>query len=194
LKPFGLAAAKLQLTNDLEVSANQTQVVDATDQKFAKQVSRLTPETIGDLKTWIGVPDAAFAQPTAIVAQPRTIIPVRESYGPEHTKAFYALARNYIFGHSATVSRAQLPALNKWIATIAGSLGVIVFQDIHVAANATLVLNPSIVVLFARYITIDLGGMIKVRCTYGSINCAGIKGVQSPVVGPITIRPPASHR
>jgi hypothetical protein len=186
LKPFGLAPAHLQLTNDLEVPANQTVVLDAADPKYAKQVSQLTPKTIDDLKTWIGIPDTAFAQTAAPAPAeaPLTVLPVHEAYLPQQSAALYGVARNYIFGNSNVVSRTQVPALNAWLKSIAGSIKIILFQDIHVASGAVLVVNPSITVLFARYITIDQGGLIRVKCTHGGINCAGIKGA-SPILIPI---------
>jgi hypothetical protein len=188
LKTFGLSAAKLQLTNNLEVPMNQTVTLDASDQKLAAQLARATPKTIDDLKTWLGVPDAAFTQAAAPVARPMAVLPVHEAYTPDQSAALYGVARAYIFGNSAAVSQAQIPALNAWLASIAGSISIITFQDIHVAAGARLVVNPSITVLFARYITIDQGGVIQVRCTHGGINCAGIKGA-SPRVIPLPIGP-----
>jgi hypothetical protein len=186
LKPYGLAAAKVQLTNNLEVPANQTVVLDAADQKLAQQLTRLTPKTIDDLKAWIGVPDAVFAHPATPVPPPTTILPVHDAYTPEQSTTLHAAARAYIFGNSAAVSPKQTPALNAWLGSIAGLISIITFQDIHVAAGATLVVNPSITVLFARYITIDRGGVIQIKCTYGGINCAGIKGAV-PLVIPVPV-------
>jgi hypothetical protein len=100
----------------------------------------------------------------------------------------YSVARNYIFGNSAAVGQAQVPALNAWLKSIAGSISIITFMDIHVSAGARLVVNPSITVLFARYITIDQGGVIQVKCTHGGINCAGIKGA-APLVVPFPVGP-----
>jgi len=186
LKPFGLVAAKLSLTNDLEVPANQTVVLDASDQKLSKQLSRLTPKTIDDVKAWIGVPDAAVARPYAPVARPMTVLAVHDTYPPEQSAAFHGVARDYIFGHSASVPPAQLPALNAWLTSAAGLLNMILFQDIHVAAGAKLVINPSIAILFARYITIDHGGVIQIRCTHGAIHCAGIKGAPT-LISPVPV-------
>jgi hypothetical protein len=186
LKRFGLAGAKLQVNNDLEVPANQTVVLDATDKKFASQVSQITPKNIDDLKAWIGVPDAAFAEPAVPAVSPLTILPVHDAYTPEQSTTLHAIARAYIFGHSGAVSQKQTPALNAWLQSIAGSINIVLFQDIHVAAGATLVVNPSITILFARYITIDRNGVIQIKCTYGGINCAGIRGT-APLVVPMPI-------
>jgi len=188
LKPFGLVATKVPLTNNLEVPVNQTVTLDAADQKLAKQVTRLTPKTIDDVKAWVGVPDAAFAHPVTPITTPSTVLPVHDAYTPDQTATLYAVARNYIFGHSSAVSPAQIPALNSWLKSIAGSINIILFQDIHVAANAKLVVNPSIAILFARYITIDQGGVIQIKCTHGSINCARITGA-APRVIPVAVNP-----
>jgi hypothetical protein len=182
LKPFGLSAAKLQLSNDLEVPVNQTVVLSASDKKLAAQVTRLTPKTIGDLKTWIGVPDSVFAHPAVPAPPPMAVLPVHTAYTPDQSKTLHVVARNYIFGNSGAVSPAQVPALNAWLGSIAGSISIITYQDIHVAAGATLVVDPSITVLFARYITIDQGGVIQIKCSYGGINCAGIKGAAPSIV------------
>lgn len=188
LKPFGLNASKLHLTSDLEVPANQTVVLDAADQKLARQLTVLTPKTIDDLKEWIGVPDAAFAAPAAPMMRSLTVLPVHDAYTPEQNVTLHAMARDYIFGHSAAVTPAQIPALNAWLQSIAGSIRIVTFQDIHVGAGARLVVSPSIAVLFARYITIDQGGVIQIRCTHGGINCAGIKGA-APRVIPYPLNP-----
>src|ERR1035437_1021524 len=182
LKTFGLSAAKLQLTNDLEVPTNQTVTLDAADQKLSKQLSRLTPNSIDDLKEWLGVPDAAFAHSAAAITRPIAIMPVHEAYTPDQSATLYSVARDYVFGNSSAVSKSQVPALNAWLKSIAGAVSIITFQDIHVAAGPRLVVNPSITVLFARYITIDQGGVIQVRCTHGAINCAGIKGAAPRLV------------
>jgi hypothetical protein len=183
LKLFGLSAANVQTSNNLEVPDGQTVVLDAADKRYAKQVAQLRPKSIDDLKAWFGVPDAAFVTPAAaMAAQPGTVIPVHDAYTPAQTTGLYSLARSYVFGHSASVNRAQLPALNQWLTSIASVINTILFQDIHVAVNATLVVNASITVLFARYITIDQGGLIKIKCSYGGINCAGIKGYVPPYI------------
>ncbi len=176
LKRFGLSATNIKTTDDLTVPANQTVVLDAADHKFSKQLTRLTPENIGDLKNWIGVPDEAFAHPATPSMRPMTVIPVHDVYTPAQTTDLYGVARDYLLGNSGAVSPQQVPALNAWLKTVAVSIPIITFQDITVEAGATLVVNPSIAILFARYITILRNGVIRVMCTHGGINCAGIRG------------------
>ncbi len=105
-----------------------------------------------------------------------SILPVHDNYTLAESTTLHAVARDYIFGNSAAVNQAHRPALNAWLTSVAGILNIILFQDIHVANGATLVVNPSITVLFANHITIDKGGVIQIKCRYGAIHCAGIGG------------------
>jgi hypothetical protein len=192
LKPFRLDAAKVQFAN-LEVAPNQTLILDSADAKFGKQVVNLVPKSIDDLKAWIGVSDAAFAQKPTPLVRSLAVMPVHDTYTVQQSATLHTIANDYIFGHSASVSPVQLPALSAWLKFVAGSINLIGFLDIHVAAGARLVVNSSITVLFANNIQIDRGGVIQLQASHVGINCATIQGtpelirLPTPPVFPIRI-------
>lgn len=195
LQFYGVNSAD-QKPADLQVPANQEMVLNANDPKLSRQVVKLVPKTIDDLKKWIGTPNAGFAHVQAATASTlarpalansnrlatlaqlhpvlQAVLPVHNKYTPSEDIALRQLAAAYVFGHSETVNAAQLPALNKWISVIDPHLILIIFNDIHVASGATLVVNHN--VLFANHITIDKGGKIQMKITKSKIDCAGIKG------------------
>lgn len=189
LKNFNLSSTTIQLAN-LEVQANQTLVLDTKDPKYSKNLSFLEPKSIDDIKRWIGIPDQAFATvPVTSSRSPvvihRTIspdssirsgivIPSTARFHPDQVATLQIMARNYIFGHSSTVSVEQVPALNEWLKAQQIKIPIFVFNDIHVAAGA--VLNVKSKVLFANHITIDKGGLIKMG-NQSSIHAAGVKGL-----------------
>jgi len=195
LEVYGISPSAVQLP-DLEVPAEQQTILRSDDAKLSRQTVKLVPKSIDDVKRWVGVPNSAFTLPSQPHLQPmlRTalpissnlptlthlqpvlepIIPVHERYTPAEDVTLRNLAVSYVYGHTATVSAAQLPALNKWISVIAPYIPIILWNDIHVGAGATLVVYYSI--LFAHYITIDAGGKIQMKISKSYINCAGIKG------------------
>lgn len=176
LQRFNLEPANVQ-TNNLAVAANQTVVLDSADPTYAKQIVKLTPQNIDDLKNWIGVPDTAFANTPAPGPLPMTVLPIETTYTTAQSMDMRALASSYIFGHSASISPAQIPALNAWIKSSAAYIIVILFENITVASGARLVVNKSITTLFANDITIDKGGVIQLKNSTSGINCASIKGL-----------------
>jgi hypothetical protein len=171
LKVYGLDPAKLAITN-LEVPAGKEIVLRADDRKYAKQVQKLVPKDIADLKRWIGVPNAGFKKP---VLRPQPLIPARPKFTPTDGIALRKLAKQYVYGHSDSVSPDQLPALNKWLVQLAGYVVVFVLSDIHVAAGATLTVNAGVPILFANNITVEKGGKILMKATNAKIDCTGIK-------------------
>jgi len=195
LQVYGISPAAVQLT-DLDVPSGQQVILKSDDAKLSKQTVKLVPKSIDDVKRWVGIADSAFSlpsqphlqpvlrtalpvstnQPTLTHLQPvlEPIMPVHEQYTSAEDSTLRNLAASYVYGHTATVSAAQLPALNKWISVIAPYIPITLWNDIHVAAGATLVVYYSI--LFARYITIDHGGKIQMKITRSLINCAGVKG------------------
>ena len=175
LKPYGLDPTKLQLTN-LAVGANQTVVLDSAEATYSKQIVKLVPQSIAELKAWIGVPDSAFAEVPKAVVRSVTVLPVEPTYTPQQAITLRAIAKDYVTGHSASVSAAQVPALNAWVKSVAPWLNIILFSNITVAAGAKLVVNASISLLFANDISIGKGGAIQLKCTQGRIDCASITG------------------
>ena len=164
---------------DLNVSPNQSVVLDASNTTFRSSLTYLTPKTINDVKAWLGNPNTAFANaPVAThpaapaiaisptrVANPTTLPPMVLNPGAMHTARdiaqLHSLASSFVFGNSEHVSASQLPALNSWIAGLQIKLPIYVFANINVAAGAVLHVNVN--ALFANYITVENTGQIKMR-------------------------------
>lgn len=193
LKELNLSATRIKPA-DLEVPANKTVVLSASDASLKKNLAYLEPKTINDLKRWIGIPDQAFAHVPAAATSHRVVlhsservdaisaaainaailIQPSEVFQPNQIVALQGFARDYLFGHSASISPQQIPALDAWVLQQKIKIPILLFRDIHVAAGA--VLDVKTKVLFANNITIDRGGLIKMG-NQSSINAAGVRGL-----------------
>ncbi len=189
LKNFNIDPSQIKLT-DLDVAANQTMLLTSTDPVHHDSIAFLEPKSITDIKRWIGIPDQAFAQghnvpsvgpvvmhPTirpSIVGRSGIVIPPLPAFHPDQVATIKNMARDFIYGHSANVSAAQIPALNKWLDLQKIRIPIFIFRDIHVASGA--VLNVKGKILFANHITIDKGGLIRLG-NQSAIHAAGIKGL-----------------
>jgi hypothetical protein len=189
LKNFNIDPAGIKLT-DLDVAANQTMLLTSTDTSYRDSIAFLEPQSITDLKRWIGIPDQAFSpgQPLPstgpVVIHPtirpspagrlRIVIPALPAFHPDQVATLKNLARDFIYGHSDHISTTQIPALNKWLDLQKIRIPMFIFRDIHVASGA--VLNVKGKILFANHITIDKGGLIKLG-NQSAIHAAGIKGL-----------------
>lgn len=189
LQALNLVESKIRPTN-LDVAAKQTVVLDVKDPKLSAHVDYLEPKSIDDLKRWIGAPDSAFAHtgpavsPLPIVLHSSVarnadlanhiVIQPTGTFHPVQVEALQTLTKNYLYGNSTLVSKAQIPAMNEWVLAQKIKIPIFIFADIHVASGAVLVLKNR--ALFANYITIDKGGLIKAgnQCV---IHAAGVKGL-----------------
>lgn len=200
LQSFRLNAETTKPT-DLNISPNQHVVLDTGNTTFKNNLSYLTPQTIDDVKNWLGNPNSTFVRtPAAIhtgttpialpptrVRTPSVLPPVVIHPGTEHSareiEQLHSLASAFVFGHSENVSAAQLPALNNWIAGLKIKLPIFVFNNITVAAGA--VLDVKVNALFANYITVEYTGRIKLRGGSRTvIHAAGFTG-KGPRIIPI---------
>jgi hypothetical protein len=186
---------------DLNISPNQHVVLDTGNTTFENSLHYLTPQTIDEVKSWIGNPNSAFVRsptmpitggtPIAIrptrVPNPAMSPPAVIHPGVEHSAKevaqLHTLANTFVFGHSENVSAAQLPALNAWIAGLKIKLPMYVFNNITVSAGA--ILDVKVNALFANYITVEYTGKIKLRGGSKTvIHAAGFTG-KGPFIIPI---------
>jgi hypothetical protein len=189
LKAFNIDPAQITLT-DLDIAANQTMLLTSTDTAHSGSIAFLEPKSVTDIKRWIGIPDQAFApekplpstgpvvmHPTirpSLIGRGRIVIPPLQAFHPDQVATIKNMARDFIYGHSGSISAAQVPALNKWLDIQKIRIPIFIFRDIHVASGA--VLNVKGKVLFANHITIDKGGLIKLG-NQSAIHAAGIKAL-----------------
>lgn len=174
LKVYGLSEQQVQL-QDFRVAEGQRQVLTGDDPQLRTHVVQLRPQSVEQLKSWIGVPDEALThlRPVASGDAPaRVFHPLPEELTADDHSALHIATRNFVFGNSATVG-VSAPSLSEWVTRIGALLNQYLFRDIEVAANAQLIIAPDVFVLFARYITVHPTGKILVRGTSTRIDCAG---------------------
>jgi hypothetical protein len=198
LQSFRINAEALKPV-DLNISPNQHVVLDTANTTFKNSLTYLTPQSIDDVKNWLGNPNSAFANipvathpgapPIAVaptrVTNPTVLPPVIIQPGMQHSAReiaqLHGLASSFVFGNSESVSASQLPALNAWIAGLKIKLPAYVFANITVAAGA--VLEIKVNALFANYITVENTGRIKLRGGSKTvIHAAGFTGKGSRIV------------
>lgn len=176
LKVYGLDPTKVRPVN-LDVPARKELIVRAEDPAYARQFHKLVPKRIEDVKQWMGVSNKAFKRAVPLMINVPLVISTRTKLTEKNDIVLREIARNYVFGHSEAVPKDMVAVLDKWIEYVGGFIGVIIFQDINVAAGATLVYTAATPVLFANNITIGHGGKIVMQATNSKIDCAGITGL-----------------
>lgn len=174
LKLYGLTEQQVQL-QDLHVAEGQRQVLTGDDPQLHSHAVQLRPQSVEQLKSWIGVPDEAIGhlrtQDTG-VAPAAVFHPLPNELTASDHSALHSMAHNFVFGNSSAVGISP-HSLSEWLTNIGTVINQYLFRDIEVAANAQLVIAPDVFVLFARYITVHPTGRILLRGTATRIDCAG---------------------
>jgi hypothetical protein len=142
----------------------------------------LTPKTIDDVKSWIGVPNSVgqrrkFPSPSAADL---AVLSVRTPLTDGRVQSLQNLAYQYVYGdstvltqHSAAIS--QILQIVAAKASISGFTGIYLFQDVDVLENAELKLAANLKVFFADNIRIWKGGRITLLGNI-KIDCSSIVG------------------
>jgi hypothetical protein len=187
LARYGLSERAGELS-DMTLGRDQQVLVARENPFFADRVHQVRPESIDDLKQWIGTPDGSCCSdatgghvggllPPAVVSSA-----LGDERSADENRTMNSLAGAYVFGHSESVAATHLVALNEWLGSIKARINISLFQDIYVSAGATMSLAPSVHVLFARYITVENTGRIVLGTgSTTSIDCAGFRGHYLPI-------------
>lgn len=182
LARYGLADRHVDMV-DLTVPAEEEVTIATANPFLAGHSAVLRPESIDDVKRWIGLPDQGCCDGGPITHEASLLPPalmasaLSETVSVAEHRMMNSLAGAYVFGHTNQVNTAQVPAINEWLAAIRARINIFLFQDIYVAAGAKLSLAPSVHVLFARYITVEHTGRIVLGSgSTTSIDCAGFRG------------------
>jgi hypothetical protein len=169
------------------------------ESRFAKAAHRIRLKSIKDLKRLIGVPDAVVQQHCGCRFEANlseTVPPGFKSVNsltPDQLQTLRAAAYEYIHGNSQSVQQYE-PALNQAIFALNRSLvSIVLFQDIIVDRNATLILDSSVDVIFARKIIIKLGGKIRALGSFVKYDCSSVQGEELPYVIPAGVLATAVH-
>jgi len=182
LAVYGLSEKKVSLS-DLRLERNEVRYLSGVDVNLSKQVVRLKPKTIHDLKSWIGVPDEAISQvasPSVQIVQPRAKFSGNVKSVSNHP-VFAASAKYFVFRDSRSINSRLVPILSKWIQEITPLIHMFLANDIHLSSGSQLVVTPDILLIFARNITIEPNASIRVQGTEMKIDCAKLVGV-SPFI------------
>jgi hypothetical protein len=199
LKFYGLSPDRVHL-EDLALGEGESIRVSLRgDSRFAKSAHRIRVNSITDLKRLIGVPDAVVRQQCACrfgADLSETVPPGFKTVNeltPEQIQTLGAAAHEYIHGNSEPVRHYE-SALNQAISSLKRSaVSLALFQDILVERNATLILDSSVDVIFARHITIKLGGKIRALGSFVKYDCSSVQGEEWPYVTLAGIRATAAH-
>ncbi len=186
LAKYGLSERASELS-DLKVGSEQHVLIARDNPYFSDRIHQLRPESIDDLKSWIGTPDGSCCSDSA---HTRGLLPpavvssaLSDERNADEHRAMNSLAGAYVFGHSDAVAPTHLSAVNDWLSIVKARITISLFQDIYVSAHSTMSLAPSVHVLFARYITVENTGRIVLGAgSTTSIDCAGFRGHFNPVL------------
>jgi hypothetical protein len=169
LASYRLTEEQVQLA-DLRLERNQRQTLSLQNLSLSQSVIRLQPQTVQDLKDWIGVSDAALSSPQ-VGSMAASYPPVIETVA--------SAARNFVFGLSSEINSIYITRLNDWILDNRVVISFFPFNDIYLSAGSQLVVTDN-AVLFARYITVVDTAQIVLQGTATKIDCAGFKSVPNP--------------
>jgi hypothetical protein len=139
---------------------------------------RLTPNSLDDVKRWIGVPDELGAKRCSCATVPAEIPAIANADDfrkLDHNSrlAVHDLAYEYVHGDSRRLA-AYKPWLDHLVAD-AAIHGVFFREDIDIHRGAVLEIGKDLKVLFARNIRIWRGGLLKITGPV-KIDCVSIVG------------------
>lgn len=175
LKIYGLTEQQVQL-QDLKVAEGQQQVLTGDAPEIRQHVVQLRPQSVEQLKSWVGVPDDAVGHLRAVSSASASAMvfhPLPDELTAGDHAALHSLAHNFVFGNSTSLAEVHAASLSDWLQRIGTVINQVIYRDIEVAARAQLIVAPDVFVLFARYITVHPTGKILLRGTATRIDCAG---------------------
>jgi hypothetical protein len=183
---------RLDRLPDLRLEPNETVVLSADAEELRPHLIHLRPESVYDLKRWLGVPDHAVASvlpsntggtaadaATHAPCQIFTPHPPIDRTDPEMQTHLY----HFLFGDTRGVSKDDLGVLKKYIDRTDMVVSLFAFQDIYIARRSRLVLDRKVQVLFARYITVERTGVLEMQAPYARIDCAGMSTASGIKIG-----------
>jgi hypothetical protein len=172
--------------DDLKVKDGQRELLSPTDARFQRHLQVRRPGSLQELKSWIGVPPGAVGTDKAPVGNLKGFVPTRDCsrlvptpalhFGNRdlETKFTWALVNDISHVHDS-----ELRDVNRLIAEF--SIVALLFRDIYVGKNATLVCDDKVHVLLAHYITLDVGAQLEMQAPVSRIDCARIVSLRSRI-------------
>jgi hypothetical protein len=176
LAPYRLAQNQLQM-QDIRLEPNQQLMISRQNPQVSGRMVYLQPNSIADLKAWIGIPDQAFTAlrrpeepaPSIVFSGLPTELSASEN------ASLYLAARSAVFGPSHTISPTIASTLSDWIRRLGPRIPFFPANDIYLAAGSQMVIGPDVWVLFARHITVQETARIIVQGTSTKIDCASFR-------------------
>lgn len=197
LAPFRVSVEEVDWKT-LEVPAQQERTLAAEDPALQNQMRKLRPQSLDDVRNWVGVPQRVFSRreipgigpapairpsPTLTARIPSTLLhsisPTArlEDLAAPQKSALFGAAKNLVFGQ---VRGAELDtplyraAINLVLNRV---LPIFFFPDILVGPGATLNIAPSVAIVLAYRIRVWRGGRIVTpKFSYVSFHCYSVEG------------------
>lgn len=183
LEPYGISEEQLY-PEDLVVLPGKRLHVTAARQRKTQGFVELRPQSIDDVKRWIGVPDEIGRQRQcatqcvesfSMTADPEALRSLRGG----RLRGLHRLADTYVYGDSAQV--AQQRHLLDGLLLDAWIIGLFVRRDIDV--YGLLELGPDVRLLWARHIRIWPHGELRILGNT-KVDCVSVEGIQRRFIAP----------
>ncbi|MDQ2632080.1 MAG: hypothetical protein M3Y75_14085 [Actinomycetota bacterium] len=137
LRPYGLEHRVDP--RPLEVPCESTVVLDSRRYYDKRDFAVLMPESVDDLKRWIGTPDAAIGHDLPRFGTvPELNMKGKEELGQSEQEALGKIAREYIFGNSKLVAEHKGLIDRELLKWTARDIAIFFFTVVTIDAGATL--------------------------------------------------------
>ena len=184
---------------NLYVEAGETVVLAPDSQRFAGLYKRLHPSSIDEVRSILGLSDAAAQALNAKGSCQRTCVPTTLHSPEDLSSEDRALRRRakevavkaayqYVFGANQDAFVQWKPLIDKYLELGKITVNYVVLQDIDIANGGTLIISADTNALNAANITIHGSGRIVCQGTI-SINCVTLQGVTTVKHPHITVPP-----
>ena len=194
-RPVGGATGSAGAANsNLYVEAGETVVLTPDSQRFGGVYKRLHPSSIDEVRSILGLSDAAAEALSAKGSCQRSCVPTG-LHSPEdllsHDKALerrakemaITAARQYVTGANPEALAQWKPLIDRYLEIGKVVINYVVLHDIEVADGGTLVVSANTHGINANNIKIHGSGRIVCRGSV-SINCATLQGFSTVIKHP----------
>jgi hypothetical protein len=185
LARYGLQDREAQLT-ELRVVRGTRLHLTLEDPEHRQKAAVLRVKSAAELKQWLGVPNGAVAQDKPAPKSPRGFVSRAGSHPfvpypktPLRNPGLNADLMSYLLRDTTTVTPGEVEPLNNYMLNNPVNIAILLFADIFIDNESTLVIDTKIQTLFAGNIFIgeggeNPGGTLEMQSPVASIDCFGI--------------------
>jgi len=164
LNVYGLDVGKLELQK-LTVPRGQQVALDSHEYRDRRSYTMLTPQSISDMKRWIGTPDAVFGhdEPRFGPVPKLDVGDVKQAgqIPRESVSALRAIANEYIHGNSKAVKKYEL-LLNTLLASRDDIISIFFFTEVTIGDGAVLEIGRNSNVFACDILHVHVNGILSV--------------------------------